>query len=88
MVVNVFYAKTVSHLDGRSDAPEFLTRSIEMVVSIVCYDNVCVFHRPVMTNPVFLQGLRVQDSDFHGPHARDSIQYYFITPEIPPEQQV
>ena len=88
MVINVFYAKTVGRLDGRSDAPEFLTHSIEMVVSIVCYDNVRILHRPVMVNPVFLQGLRVQDGDFHGPHARDSIQYYLITPEISPEQQV
>ena len=40
-----------------------------------------------MTNPVFLQGFHVQDGDLQGPHTRDSIQYYLITPGIPPEQQ-
>ena len=69
MVVNDLYAITVGHSDGRSEAPEFLTRSIEMAVSIVSYNNICVLHHPVMMNPVLLQGLCVQDSDFDLPHA-------------------
>ena len=88
VVVNDFYAITVGCLGERSDAPEFLTCSIKMVVSIVCYDDVCLIQSPVMTDPVLLQGLRIQDSNLHRPHARDIIQYYLITPEIPPEQQV
>ena len=40
MVINDFYAITVGHLGECSDAPEFLTCSIKMVVSIVCYDDV------------------------------------------------
>ena len=59
-----------------------------MIDSIVCDDNVRFTHCPVMLDSVLLQGLGVQDSDLHGPHTRDSIQYYLITPEIPPEQQV
>ena len=64
-----------------------LTHNIEVIMCIVCNHNVCCIHHPVMTNPVFLQGLRIQDGDLQGPHTRDSIQYYLITPEIPPEQQ-
>ena len=69
MVINDFYAITVGHLGERSEAPEFLTCSIEMVVSIVSYNNICILHPPVMMNPVLLQGLHVQDSDFDFPHA-------------------
>ena len=60
MLVNDFYAITVGRLGEHSEAPEFLTRSIEVVVSIVCNNNICLLHPPVMMNPVLLQGLCVQ----------------------------
>ena len=69
MVINDFYAITVGRLGELSEALEFLTRSIEMAVSIISYNNICILHPPVMTNPVLLQGLHVQDSDFDLPHA-------------------
>ena len=69
MVINEFYAITVGCLGERLEAPEFLTRSIEMAVPVVSNKNICILHHPVMTNPVLLQGLRVQDSDFDLPHA-------------------
>ena len=68
MVINDFYAITVGRLGECSEAPEFLTHSIEMVVSIVSYNNISILHPPVMTNPALLQGLHVQDSDFDLPH--------------------
>ena len=37
----------------------FLTSSIKMVAPIVSNDHVCVLHGPIMSNPVFLQGLGV-----------------------------
>ena len=40
MVVNDFYAITVGRLGERSDAPEILTHSIEMIVGIVGYYDV------------------------------------------------
>ena len=69
MVINDLYAITVGHSDGHSEASEFLTHSIEMAVSIVSKNNICILHHSVMTNPVLLQGLHVQDSDFDLPHA-------------------
>ena len=87
MVINDFYAITVGRLGEHSDAPENLTCSIEMIVSIVDYHHVRLSQCPVMSDPVFLQGLQVQDSDLYGPHARNGIQYHLITPEIPLEQQ-
>ena len=40
-----------------------------------------------MMNPVLLQGLGVQDSDLHQPHAGHGVQDHFITPEVPPMKQ-
>ena len=70
-----------------SDALE-LTSSIEVITCIVSDHYVRLIHHPVMTNSVFLQGLHIQDSDFDRPQARNSKQYYLITPKISPEQQV
>ena len=42
-----------------------LTRSIEVIMCIVHNHNVCCIHHPVMMNPVFLQGLRVQDGNLY-----------------------
>ena len=59
-----------------------------MVHSIVCDDDIGLLHHLVMPDPVLLKGLHVQHCDLHQPHTRDGMQYYLITSEIPPEQQV
>ena len=41
-----------------------------------------------MPDPVLLKSLLIDHCDLHQPHTRDGMQYYLITPEIPPEQQV
>ena len=59
-----------------------------MVAPVVRHDHVCVFHGPVMPDPVLLHGFGVENSDLDRPHAGHNKQYNLITPEIPPEQQV
>ena len=41
-----------------------------------------------MPDPVLLQGLHIQDSDFSRPHTGNSKQYHFITPKISSKQQM
>ena len=72
----------------RLEVLEFLTSSIEMAVPIVSQDNISILKCPVMTNPVLLQGLHIQDSNFDLPHKRNSKQHHLIAPEISPEQQM
>ena len=78
----------MGHPVERLEAPEFLTSSIEVITSIIGDHYICLLHHPIMPDPVLLQGLHIQDSDFSRKHAGNSKQYHFVAPKISSKQQM
>ena len=54
----------MGHQVDHSETPELLTSSIEVITSIIGDHYVCLLHHPIMPNPVLLQGLGIQNSNF------------------------
>ena len=59
-----------------------------MIGTIIYDDNICLLHMSVMPDSIFLQGLGVQHSNPHRPHARHGEQHHLVSPKVSSQHEV